>query len=148
MGTYCTREDIEGRIPADVLASWTDLDRDGVEDAGVVDAALRAASDLCDSYLSVRIPVPVANPPGALRNAALAIAIWRLASGLGFDVTSADKVIKLEYDDATRWLRDVGAGKAGLPSSAATTQAPSAPDVPVVVATRPAIFVGKLDRYG
>lgn len=148
MGTYCTRSDLESRIPADVLLSWSDLDRDGVEDAGVVDLALQAATDLCDSYLSVRFPVPVAEPAGALRNAALAITVWRLASGSGFDVASADKVIKLEYDDAVRWLRDVGAGKAGLPSSAATAETPSAPDVPVVVYAPKAVFVGKLDRYG
>jgi phage gp36-like protein len=115
MATYLTRADIDAAIPADVLLEAADLDRDGVEDPGVVDKALDDAQAEVDSYLLTRYPVPVSPVPTRLRQVSVAICVYRLLARRGLDEDGPDKVIVRDYNDAIRWLRDVGAGRAAVP---------------------------------
>lgn len=130
---YCERTDIEARLPEAVLLRFTDLDQDGVEDDGVVTRAIDAASGICDSYLAVRYPTPIATAPNALRSACVALTIWKLAVGRGIDLESADKALDIERKDALSWLRDVGQGKAALILASATPTAPSQPTTGIAI---------------
>lgn len=147
--SYCTRANIEARLAAATLLHFADLDQDGVEDVGVVDSAIEEASAEVESYLAVRYPVPVSPVPRVLATAAASVAIWNLARGRGYDADSADKVIRMAYDDAMRWLKALSSGAAQLPlanvggTTAATTPAPG-----FKLVTRPPTLIGKLDLYG
>lgn len=145
---YCTRQDIEGRISAVALQDWADLDGDGSEDAGVVERAIASADALIDSYLGVRYPVPVAPVPPVLTRMAVALAVWSLATGKGFDVESADKSLKLDQEAALAWLKDIGRGQATLPAAAATPSAPTSPPLGMAVRTRPPVLLPKLRGFG
>ncbi|MBT9485834.1 MAG: DUF1320 domain-containing protein [Myxococcales bacterium] len=147
--SYCTRAHIEARLPSRTLLHFTDLDQDGVEDVGVVDSAIDEASAEVESYLAVRYPVPVSPVPRVLAGAATSVAIWNLARGRGYDAESADKAIRMAYDDAMKWLKALGGGTAQLPSAnVGGTTAATAPTPGFKLVTRPPTLIGKLDRYG
>lgn len=137
---YCERADIEARLPEAVLLRFTDLDQDGVEDAGVVTRAIAAASGICDSYLAVRYATPIDAPPDALRSACVALTIWKLAVGRGIDLETADKALDIERKDALAWLRDVGAGKAALILATATPTEPAQPTSGIAVSAPPSLL--------
>lgn len=107
----------------------------GQIDTAVVDAAIAGAAAEVDSYLGQRYTVPLADPaPAAVADAALTIAWYRLHTD-----RAADKDLRIRYEDAVRWLRDVSAGRASLPGVATSGTAPAAGLVYVAPAT-PRLF--------
>lgn len=92
----------------------------GLIDTGVVAAAIAGAAAEVDSYLGQRYAVPLADPaPASVADAALTIAWYRLHTD-----RAADKDLRIRYEDAVRWLRDVSAGRASLPGVAISSTAP------------------------
>lgn len=93
----------------------------GQIDSGVVAAAIAGAAAEVDSYIGQRYTVPLTDPaPAAVADAALTIAWYRLHTD-----RAADKDLRIRYEDAVRWLRDVSAGRASLPGIATSNSAPA-----------------------
>lgn len=107
--TYATLADLAGGYgpaPA-VIANVT---------VGNQQAALDAAADLADSYLSARFAVPLQVAPPALKRAVCAIATWDMLCQKGFNPEGSNGVWETRSERAEAWLARVAAGKAGLPS--------------------------------
>lgn len=103
---YTTRDEIELELGADVLTALADLDNDGIEDAGVVDAAIRGADALINSYASKRFAVPFPSPSDAVADLALRLAIHALRRKKQC-LTAID--ISTHADDR-KWLQDLADG--------------------------------------
>lgn len=69
--------------------------------------ALEAASRVADSYLQARYQLPLAAWDDDLRRAVAIIAAYDLLSGRGFAPEGSDEHVRLRYEDAISWLRDV-----------------------------------------
>ena len=110
-------------------AEIADRDRLGIAAAAfagvasaTVEAALDAASAMADGYLRDRHELPLASWSDDLRAAVCHIASWTLLANRGYDPSrGADEVVRLQYEDAMRWLRDVGAGRVRLGSAVDST---------------------------
>jgi len=71
-------------------------------------AALDDASATADGYLAARYVLPLVAPfPGDLQLRICEIAAFLAVAARGLDPEGAHKVIRLRYEDALRWLRDV-----------------------------------------
>lgn len=105
-------------------AEIADRDRLGIGAAAfagvpfaTVEAALDAASATADGYLRDRYELPLSSWSDDLRAAVCHIATWMLLANRGYDpARGADEVVRLQYEDAMRWLRDVGSGRVRLGS--------------------------------
>lgn len=103
-------------------ATRTDLTTHGLSSAAIAgvsttaqDAALDAASKTADSYLRARYATPLTTYGTDLTRAVCQIAAWDLLSVRGYDpARGGDEAVRLRAEDAMRWLRDLGAGKASL----------------------------------
>lgn len=87
---------------------------EGLADAEL-DVALGRASALIDGYVSARTTLPLTTVPESLKQAAIHIAAWYLASGRGFDTGAVGNTAKRWHDWWLDWLASVAAGKVPLP---------------------------------
>lgn len=72
--------------------------------------ALESASDEANSYLRARYTLPLTRWDTALRQHVVNITVYRLMSRKGFDPgVGSQEIIRLNYEDALRWLRGVQA---------------------------------------
>ena len=120
---YCTQADIQKRIGEEDLVALTDYDGDGIPDSEVVARAIEDADAVIDSYLSVRLTVPVSPVPEVLRTRAVNLAVYFLR--LGRD--SATEDVRRQYEDDVEWLKEVVSGNVSLgiePSAAEGDRAP------------------------
>ncbi|MDX1527051.1 MAG: DUF1320 domain-containing protein [Gammaproteobacteria bacterium] len=91
-----------------------------VDDDAAVQASLSAASRTIDSYLSARTKepkysVPLDPYPDSIKECACKIAAWEYVSGnRGRQTGGPDEMIRLRYEDAMRWLRELRDGKVDL----------------------------------
>ncbi len=100
-------------------ATRTDLDAMGYPSATLAgvsttiqDAALDAASSLVDGYLVRRFTLPLSAWGDDLRRAVVHIAAWDLLCRRGFRPgDGADEAVRMRYEDAMSWLKDVSAGR-------------------------------------
>lgn len=115
---YATVEDMARfAVPAVVL-------RD-IEDAEI-NAVLVSATSTADSYLENRYNPPITTVPDSLKEAVANLAAWTLIKQKGIRPGSEDEeTIRESYEDAMKWLRDIAAGRATLPSQE-TAPGPSA----------------------
>lgn len=97
---------------------------EGLADAEL-DVALTRASALIDGYVSTRTTLPLTTVPESLKQAAIHIAAWYLASGRGFDVGAVGNTAKQWHDWWLKWLQDVASGSAPLPGVTDTTTSTS-----------------------
>lgn len=138
---YTTLENLETRYGAREIVDLADRDRDGVADAGVVDAAIAQADQIIDSYLGSRFTVPLLKVPGLVGVCADAIARYQLAP------EQVTEKIKEDYTRALKWLGEIRDGKMDV--GIATDD--SAPEVegggPRHTEGRPAFPVDALDRW-
>jgi phage gp36-like protein len=105
--SYAGEADMIAAYGADALIVAADRDGDGVADAGVIEAALAAATAELDSYLSTKYPVPLAAPvPAVVRDKAVDIALYKLSQRPG----AMTDEIKDRYEKALAWMRDVSRG--------------------------------------
>lgn len=107
---YATRAQIEARYGLDELIQTTDRDGVGVETDAAITNALDDASAEADSYIGSRYDIPVTTSP-RLVQVTCAIARYRLHEDHATDQ------IRRDYEDAVKWLRDIGAGRAVLPGA-------------------------------
>jgi phage gp36-like protein len=75
---------------------------------GRIAQALAMAIATADSYMAVRYVTPVDSAGAVLRHAVLDIARYTLWDD------RAPEEVRLRYEDALKWLRDVAAGKAAV----------------------------------
>jgi len=102
-----------------VYATPTDVERLGLNasalasaGAGVVAAQLEATSRMADGYLGNAFPLPLVAWEDDLTAAVCKIAVFELLSTRGYDPTRpSDVVVRVRYEDAMRWLREVHGGK-------------------------------------
>lgn len=89
------------------LKQLTDRDADGVEDVGVVDAAIAEADARIDSYANKRFSVPFETVPDSIKMLSVRLARYALRDQRG-TLTQAD-VDTLEVD--IKWLEALADGK-------------------------------------
>ena len=133
---YATRTDLERRFGAAELAQLADRDADGVEDAGVIDAALADADQVINGYVSGRYRVPLTPVPDLVNRWACDIARYFLHADAVTDL------VKARYEVAIAGLKDVARGTVTL--QAAGIEAPevddAADDFTVLVDAPAAVF--------
>lgn len=75
------------------------------------DAALSAASNKIDSYLSKRFELPLTVAGDDLKHACVSMTAYMLLSRRGFSAGVGDaEQLRLNHEDALRWLKDVANG--------------------------------------
>lgn len=110
MATYATRADIDELYGTELLARLTDDRRAGEADQTKVDRGLEAADNIVNSYISERYTLPLPVVPGALRECAVDIAVYKIA----LSTTKRTPEMRTRYEDAIALLERIGCGKAGL----------------------------------
>lgn len=110
--SYVSIPDLVTAYSEQALIDLTDRDDppSGAIVEAVVLAAIQRACAEVDSYLGQRYGVPLADVPVAVADATLTITWYRLHPD-GADAPA----LRIRYEDAIRWLRDVAAGRAALP---------------------------------
>jgi phage gp36-like protein len=100
-----------------VYATLTDLTALGLRSAALAgisaadqQRALEAASRVADSYLQARYTLPLSAWGIDLTRTVAIIAAYDLLAARGFASEGADEHVRLRYEDAIRWLRDVSLG--------------------------------------
>lgn len=109
MTVYASEADFAALIGAGETLALTDLDNDGLADAGRLAAALTAASADIDGLLGAQQPTLYGRNPQLLQTACIHIARWHLSGG---SVTEVDPV-KERHDYYTKLLADLADGIAG-----------------------------------
>ncbi|MFZ5826507.1 MAG: gp436 family protein [Bacillota bacterium] len=122
---YATLQDLIDRVGLDVLS---DLARGEIDSQAqnepytrVVDA-IRSATNLVDSYVQSRYPVPLNPVPEVIRDKAIDIALYYLASWRGLNPEEQGQLLVTNYKAAERWLGDVATGKVSLGPAPAPPQ--------------------------
>lgn len=134
---YAAPSDISALYGPDLLARLTDTDGNGVTEPGTVERALVYADAEINAFVGVRYALPLPSTPDLVKLIAIDIAVYRLASD---HLRLTDEIIR-RYENAVRQLKDIGAGKAVLPITAATGGAVAAPpDMTIIVDAPPRIF--------
>lgn len=110
MAHYAQQEDVVALYGEDLLIRVSDHDRDDQPDTQVVEAALSAADDTINAYLSSAYPVPITPVSGSLRKIAIDIAVYTMA----LDITSRTEEMRLRYTDALAMLKMMAAGTIGI----------------------------------
>lgn len=126
MTIYATLADLSSQFGDREVLALTDRNGDGIADAPVVAMALKRASDVIDSYLSARFPLPITVVPDLLVDLCCDIARFKLC---GAEVTETEEV-RNRYKDALKSLAmirdrqiDIGLNDAGqVPSETASVQ--------------------------
>ena len=118
MTPYATQQDIVDLEGEDALYVAADRDRDDLVDSAAVTRAIEAATGEMNSYIGQRYDLPLSVTPPWAKQICVDITLYRLSR-------SADRLtneLRRRYEDAIAFLKNVGAGRAGL--GVATTAAP------------------------
>ncbi|MTH47477.1 gp436 family protein [Intestinirhabdus alba] len=107
---YATPEQFIKSFSEREAVSLTDEQRTGTVDNEKLQFALERASSLIDGYLVGRYKTPWPDTPGVLIGYCCDIARYQLTT----DYRRLTDEIKLRYDDAIKFLRDVASGKVNL----------------------------------
>lgn len=123
---YCTQQDIEARMPAD-LVGFMSNDTDTAEiDTAKLSEAIEDAEALIDSYLRSRYTVPFSgNTPRLINRICIDLTLYFLWQRK-FDEEMPD-AMRARYTDSVKSLEAIQSGKINLP------------DVPQTEAVVPAI---------
>lgn len=119
---YATVEDMKRfAIPAVVLRDCEIPD---------LNSALVAATSMADSYLENRYNPPITMIPDSLKLAVANLAVFIVIKKKGIRPNSDDDItIREGHTDAIKWLQDVAAGRATLPSQETASAPQDGPDV-------------------
>ena len=107
---YATKADIERIYGVELLTIISDLDENGRVDDLAVTAALETATSEIDSYVGGRYVVPLDPIPTYIRQCCVDIAVYRLAHS----EAPRTAEMRLRYEDAMRYLRDVAKGTVAI----------------------------------
>ena len=88
---------------------------DGI-DQGIVENGIKQAQAEIDAYCGALYRVPMGSPPLIIKKCAVDMALFHIFSGHGFAFgdDSKDKIIKVRYDQAIDFLKQVAAAKVEL----------------------------------
>lgn len=117
--SYATQQDLVDRYGLDEIVQLTDRTGTGQVDATVVARALADADAIIDAYVGLVTTLPLSSVPPRLSQAACVIARYSL-----WQDGHPDRV-RLDYEDAIAWLRDIAAGRASLGLAPSVAPAPS-----------------------
>lgn len=113
---YCTIDDLRQSIPDDVLADLSDDAEGDVSDEQILAGLAESASSLMDSYFRPHYAVPLSSPvPAIVVQYACFIAIYYIFSRQGLVEDTAEDTVRVNYEDAIKWLEGVRDGKTQLP---------------------------------
>lgn len=133
--TYASLNDLVARAGLDEIRQVADRDRDGIADPEVIEAALTHADNTVNGYVRARYALPFADVPDLVRTWAVSIARHFLHRNGAPDHVVAD------YKDAVAALKDVSAGRIGLPVASALGEAePKAANGTVMSNHPPEVF--------
>lgn len=110
---YAILQDLIDRVGLDTLSMLARGEIDLVEDSEAkerVYTAIQTATDLVDSYVQGRYPVPLNPVPNVVRDKVVDIALYQLASWRGLDPEGEGAQLITNYKAAERWLQDVAKG--------------------------------------
>jgi len=148
--SYSTQTDLLEQISESELIQLTDDADAGTVDSDAVSRAIVDADAEIDGYCGSRYDVPFSSTPVMIRKISVDISIYNLyARRMG-----APEDRKERYDNALRFLRDVGKGVISLGGDAPDIDDDAGPDISVVKSDR--IFSsgrssdgssGSLDNY-
>lgn len=113
---YCTLQDIAAAVRMDVLLSWAKDDsreNDALAYARIEQAMERAKEEI-DLYIGKAASLPLPSVPAALRDCAVSVAIYKVASRRGIVRDSADQTVRVNYEDALKVLKLIAEGKVSL----------------------------------
>ncbi|PKN07499.1 MAG: DUF1320 domain-containing protein [Deltaproteobacteria bacterium HGW-Deltaproteobacteria-8] len=113
---YATVADLLAAFGEQEVIALADREDTGAVDDTVALEALERASSEADTYLAARYQLPLSSTPKALVAVVCDMARYRLTGGETTETTP----IATRYRAAVAWLKDVAAGRAVLPSVAAT----------------------------
>ena len=117
---YADQQDILDRFSARQLIQLTD-DTNKPQttiDSAAVTAALTDASVLADGYLAKKYALPLSSVPDVLKRKVVDIA-WFYLHGVRVD---KDSMVRLNYNDAEKWLLNVSMGKIQLEVAGIATE--------------------------
>lgn len=120
---YCTLEDLLGQVRKGVLLRVAGDDQGNFQDQ-VIESGIQQAQNEIDAYCRGQYKVPFASPPPEIiRKLAIDMTLFHIFSGYGFNFASdsSDRIIKVRYDNAIDFLKQVAAGKLGILPGASTT---------------------------
>lgn len=125
---YASQQDLIDRFGEDELLVAADRDRDGVIDAGVVEAALEDASAEIDSYLAQAYQLPLPTTPRLINRLACDIAFHRLSP----EADTATEYRRTRYDEAVSLLKKLAKREItlGMPETPTTRTRPSFDSAP------------------
>ena len=106
---YAVKADLQKRMTDKTLVQLTDFPNAGSMDDARITEALDAASAKLDSYAGGRYTLPLV-ASDQVKDLTLVIAIYKLHA---LRPPAPDQV-RLDYEDAIKFLKDVAAGKATL----------------------------------
>lgn len=106
--TYATQQNLVDRFGELELIQLSDRESAAAIDASVIAQVLADADELIDSYIAARVALPLATVPPRLVRVAGDIARYYLHAD------APTEQVRRAYDDARRWLVDVGQGRATL----------------------------------
>jgi phage gp36-like protein len=120
---YCEQADLAKLVTWEELAKLTAEAGDDI-DAAVMSEAIAQADAEIDSYLAVRYALPLDSVPARVKALSASLSLYHLYARRGV----AEGVWRQKYEDAVKFLRDVGAGRAEIigATGAAPTGAESA----------------------
>lgn len=106
---YCTQDDLLKLIPERELAELT-TEAGETPDAEVVEENIAKADAEIDAYLAVRYQVPLAATPARVKALSADLALYHLYTRRSV----MPEVRRQKYEDAVKFLKDVGAGRAEI----------------------------------
>ena len=127
---YCTKEDLQGRFGSDETSQLEYLS------PGRVERAIADAAGIIDSYIGVRVSLPLVTIPDRLQQLACDITRYLLYSEGSAHTEARDR-----YEDAISFLKRYADGKATLGLPATETPTPTGG---TAVRARKAVFTGSL----
>ena len=130
--TYATLNDLITRAGLDEIRQVADRDRDGTPDPAVIEGALTHADNTVNGYVRARYAFPFVDVPDLVRTWAVSIARHFLHRNGPPDHVVAD------YKDALAALKDVSAGRIGLPVATAEGAVEPQAATGTVLASHPA----------
>ena len=130
---YATLDDLIEHASEAEIRQIADRDRDGVIDADVIDAALKDADNLINSYVGVKYALPLPSVPELVLGWAVSIARYVLHHN------GAPKHVKDDREEALAALKDVARGLSVLPVAVGEV-APAVTSGTVMAAHPPQVF--------
>jgi len=106
---YCDQDDLLKLVPEQELAELT-TEAGETPDAEVVNEIIAQADAEIDAYLAVRYQLPLSETPARVKALSVDLALYHLYTRRSV----MPEVRRQKYEDAVKFLKDVGAGRAEI----------------------------------